>query len=110
MAIASISRRFGVAVRKRRIAAALSQEKLAERAGLHPTYLSMVERAVRNPTLDVSAAIADALQVSLSRIVAEAQRPSFCSKRRSRQSIRTQQTTRRRNKHRRAAHELPTRQ
>ena len=62
MPIASISKRFGMAVRQRRMAAGLSQERLAERAGLHPTYVSMVERAVRNPTLDVSAGIAEALQ------------------------------------------------
>src|SRR5712672_964404 len=68
MAIASISKHFGAAVRRRRIVAGLPQEKLAARAGLHPTYVSMVERAVRNPAFDASA-IADVLQVSLSRIV-----------------------------------------
>ena len=73
MAIASISKKFGIAVRSRRTAAGLSQEKLAEEAGLHPTYVSMVERAVRNPTLDVSASIARALGVALSKLVEEAQ-------------------------------------
>jgi transcriptional regulator with XRE-family HTH domain len=55
------------------MAAGQSQETLAEQAGLHPTYVSMIERAVRNPTLDVSAAIAQALGVSLPRLVEEAQ-------------------------------------
>ena len=44
------------------MAAGLSQEKLAETAGLHPTYVSMVERGIRNPTLDVAARIAKALE------------------------------------------------
>jgi transcriptional regulator with XRE-family HTH domain len=69
----SISKLFGAAVRQRRIAAGLSQETLAERAGLHPTYVSMVERGVRNPTLDVAARIAKALKVGLPKLVEEAQ-------------------------------------
>jgi len=73
MPIANISKQFGMAVRQRRMAASLSQEVLAERAGLHPTYVSMVERAVRNPTLDVSAGIAEALEVPLPKLVKEAQ-------------------------------------
>jgi transcriptional regulator with XRE-family HTH domain len=56
------------------MAAGLSQEKLAERAGLHPTYVSMVERGVRKPTLDVAARIAKALKVGLPKLVEEAQR------------------------------------
>jgi transcriptional regulator with XRE-family HTH domain len=55
------------------MAAGISQEKLAERAGLHPTYISMVERAVRNPTLDAAARIAKALRVALPRLIEEAQ-------------------------------------
>ena len=69
----SMSKHFGMAVRKRRLAAGWTQEMLAERAGLHPTYVSMVERGVRNPTLDVSARIAKALKVSLAGIIDEAQ-------------------------------------
>lgn len=72
MPVPKISRRFGSAVRARRIAAGLSQEKLAESAGLHPTYISMVERGVRNPTLDASARIAAALKAKLSTLIEEA--------------------------------------
>jgi transcriptional regulator with XRE-family HTH domain len=74
MGIASISKLFDFAVRARRTAAGISQEKLAERASLHPTYISMVERGVRNPTLDASARIAKALKVSLPALIEEAQR------------------------------------
>lgn len=73
MPIPRISKLFGCAVRVRRIAAGFSQEKLAERASLHPTYISMVERGVRNPTLDASARIAKALKVSLPLLIEEAQ-------------------------------------
>jgi transcriptional regulator with XRE-family HTH domain len=73
MPISSISKHFGRAVRNRRVAAGLSQEALAERAGLHPTYVSMVERGIRNPTLDVSARIAKALKIGLPKLVEEAQ-------------------------------------
>ena len=72
----SLSKLFGNAVRSRRITAGFSQEKLAEPAGLHPTYISMVERGVRNPTLDVAARIAAALNVSLPNLLEEALRHS----------------------------------
>jgi transcriptional regulator with XRE-family HTH domain len=81
MPLSSISKLFGKAVRNRRIAAGYSQEKLAESAGLHPTYVSMIERGVRNPTLDVSARIAKALKVSLPRLVEEAFQQRGSSKR-----------------------------
>lgn len=69
----SISILFGLAVRRKRIAAGITQEKLAEHAGLHPTYISMIERGVRNPTLDTSDRIASVLKVSLQNLITEAQ-------------------------------------
>lgn len=46
-----------------------SLEKLAERAGMHVTYLSSIERGHRNPTLNILAALAAALGVSLSELL-----------------------------------------
>jgi transcriptional regulator with XRE-family HTH domain len=43
----------------------LSQEKLAERAGMHRTFISLVERRGRNVTLGVIEALADALGVDV---------------------------------------------
>lgn len=41
-----------------------SQEELAEQAGLHRTYVSGVERGVRNPTITIVATLAKALGVA----------------------------------------------
>lgn len=43
----------------------LSQEKLAERAGLHRTFISLIERRGRNVTLGVVEALAGALEVDV---------------------------------------------
>ena len=45
----------------------------AELAGVHPTYVGMVERGVRNPTLDVAERLARALRVALPKLIEEAQ-------------------------------------
>jgi transcriptional regulator with XRE-family HTH domain len=73
MPSSKISKQFGIVVRNRRTAAGLSQESLAERAALHPTYIGMVERGVRNPTLDVAARIAKALKITLPKCIEEAE-------------------------------------
>ena len=53
---------FGSNVQKYRKAQKLSQEKLAELAGVHRTYIGMIERAEKNITLCNRKRIADALQ------------------------------------------------
>jgi transcriptional regulator with XRE-family HTH domain len=55
---------FGRRVRELRNKAELSQEELAERAGIHWTYLGGIERGERNPALLNIGKIADALGVS----------------------------------------------
>ncbi|GEM_PF-1582888 len=69
----AFSKRFGITVRSYRTKAGISQETLAELSRIHPTYVSMVERGVRNATLDVAARIADALQVPFSKLIEDAQ-------------------------------------
>lgn len=56
---------FGQIVREKRVALHLSQEKLAELAGLHFTYVSSVERGERNISLANIAKLANALGCSL---------------------------------------------
>lgn len=55
---------FGRRVRALRTDRGLSQEQLAEAAGLHWTYVSGVERGLRNPTLKVIGRIAVALRTN----------------------------------------------
>ncbi len=57
---------FGQSVRKHRDAKGFSQEVLAEKADLDRTYISGIERGVRNPSLLSIARIAKALGVSIS--------------------------------------------
>lgn len=52
---------LGLNVRERREARALTQEKLAERAGLDATYISGIERGLRNPGIKNVAKLARAL-------------------------------------------------
>ena len=61
-------RKFGDNVRSRREAQDLSQEKLAERADLDRTYLSGVERGVRNLSILSAVRIAKALKTSASEL------------------------------------------
>lgn len=59
-------KKFGDNVRSRREAQDLSQEQLAERADLDRTYISGVERGVRNLSLNNVVRIAKALKISAS--------------------------------------------
>ncbi|GJL97185.1 MAG: transcriptional regulator [Hyphobacterium sp.] len=58
-----IRQRLAVNIVRLRKEKSWSQEELADRAGLHRTYISAVERCVRNPTITVVAKIAGALGV-----------------------------------------------
>ena len=57
---------FGAHLRELRQQRGLSQERLAELAGLHRTYLGGIERGERNVSLINLGAIANALDLSLS--------------------------------------------
>jgi transcriptional regulator with XRE-family HTH domain len=61
----NITRHVGCAVRTHRVRLKISQEELADKAGLDRTYVSGVERGVRNPTLKVLYRLATALQIDL---------------------------------------------
>lgn len=61
----NITVRFGQRVRQLRTELGLSQEAFADKCGLDRTYISGIERGVRNPTLEVIAVIADGLGKSL---------------------------------------------
>lgn len=64
---------FALVLRRYRTAMKLTQEVLAEKADLHPTYVSLLERKLRNPTLNVSQALAKAMGISLTQLINEAE-------------------------------------
>jgi len=64
--------RFGVVIRESRRRLGISQEELGWRAGLHRTYITDVERGVRNISIRSIASLAAALEVSISSLFARA--------------------------------------
>jgi transcriptional regulator with XRE-family HTH domain len=60
--------RFGNKVRQERLKKGISQEKLAEIAGVHRTYIGMIERAEKNITLKNIEKIAKALNIRINKL------------------------------------------
>ena len=60
----SILLKFGQKVRAELVKLGLSQEGLASRAGVHRTYIGMIERAEKNITLENIEKIAKALSLT----------------------------------------------
>jgi transcriptional regulator with XRE-family HTH domain len=63
-----IRERFGFAVKDRREVLGLTQEELAERAGIHRTYLSDIERGTRNISLLNIERLSSALSMTISEL------------------------------------------
>nr|WP_099117886.1 cell morphology transcriptional regulator XreR1 [Xenorhabdus ishibashii] len=59
---------FGQRIRYLRREAGMSQEAFADKCGLDRTYVSGIERGVRNPTLEIINVIANGLQIELSEL------------------------------------------
>jgi transcriptional regulator with XRE-family HTH domain len=64
---------LGRAIRRLRRGRRLTIEELAHASDLHPTYLSGIERGVRNPTWSKLAGLARGLEVSVAEIVHDAE-------------------------------------
>lgn len=62
---------FASNVRRRRLELGLSQEELAERAGVHRTYVGMLERSEKNVTIYNIWRLASALQLEPSDLLIE---------------------------------------
>ena len=60
---------FAENVRKYRISLSLSQEALADKSGLHRTYISDIERECRNVSIDNIERIATALNIEPSKLL-----------------------------------------
>ncbi|MDP6603326.1 MAG: helix-turn-helix transcriptional regulator [Rhodospirillales bacterium] len=64
-----IRRQLGRNVRRFRLEKGLSQEELAFEAGLHRTYVSGIERGIRNPSVTNVAKLATALGIEPHRLL-----------------------------------------
>ena len=61
------------AIKKAREDAHLSQEQLADLAGIHRTYVSQLERCIKVPTLTILERICSALSIRVSALIAMAE-------------------------------------
>ena len=59
-----VRRRLGLNLKRLREEQGFSQESFADHCGLHRTYISGIERGVRNPTVIILDKIAKALKVA----------------------------------------------
>jgi len=76
----AMSDAFSQVVKKHREENGISRAALAEMAGLHQTYVGLLEREERSPNLDTAKALADALGLPLAEMIAEAEQ--ICRRRR----------------------------
>jgi transcriptional regulator with XRE-family HTH domain len=65
---------FSEVVRQAREAKKISRAALAKKAGLHQTYIGLLERGERSPNLDTAKAIANALEVPLGKLIIKAEK------------------------------------
>jgi transcriptional regulator with XRE-family HTH domain len=64
---------LGRVIAERRRNAGLSQEALAFRCKLHPTYISQLERGLKSPTVRALRAIAEAVETTASELLRRAE-------------------------------------
>lgn len=61
----SIQAQFGAHLKRLRLQSGLSQEAFADKCGLDRTYVSGIERGIRNPTLEVISVLSKGLNVNI---------------------------------------------
>ncbi len=66
--MSDLAKKMGQRIRNYRLQLGLSQEKLAELSGCHPTYIGQLERGEKNATLESIDKIAASLKVPLSKL------------------------------------------
>jgi transcriptional regulator with XRE-family HTH domain len=67
--VSVIGTRFGQRLREVRRGRKISQERLADLAGLHRTYISSVERGQRNVTIETVKKLAESLGVTMAELM-----------------------------------------
>ena len=66
--MSKLSIEIGQRIRSYRLQSGLNQEGLAEKCGLHPTYIGQVERGEKNATIESISKIASGLNLSISKL------------------------------------------
>jgi transcriptional regulator with XRE-family HTH domain len=69
--VKELQKQFGEVIRARRKEMGLGQEALADKAGIHRTHVSLLERGLRMPSLGVIKKLADALEIKMSALIKE---------------------------------------
>ena len=69
-----VKKAFGLVLKQARTEKTLSQEQLASLSNLDRTYISLMERGIRNPTLETIFAIAFALELMPSELVTKTEK------------------------------------
>lgn len=69
MARTNAQQKLGKKIKSLRLESELSQEQLGELTGLDRTYISGIERGVRNPSIKNIEKVAKALKVSVSNLI-----------------------------------------
>ena len=68
-----LAKNFAVVLQKQRKAKRLSQAILAEKADCDSTMISLIERKIRNPTLNLADSLAQGLEIRLSQLIKDAE-------------------------------------
>ena len=66
--MSKLSIEIGQRIRSYRLQSGFNQEELAEKCGLHSTYIGQVERGEKNATIESISKIANGLNLSLSKL------------------------------------------
>ena len=64
--MSALATEIGKRIRNYRLQQDMSQDDLAEKCGMHPTYIGQIERGEKNATIESISKIASGLNVSLS--------------------------------------------
>jgi transcriptional regulator with XRE-family HTH domain len=65
-----LPQRLGARVRGLRVDAGLTQQELADAAGVHRTYIAQIENGTRNVSVTAVGQVADGLGITLSELFA----------------------------------------
>jgi len=67
----TLQQKFGKMIRARRLKLGLGQESLADKASIHRTHVSLLERGKRMPSLEVIRKLASALETTMASLMKE---------------------------------------